>query len=311
MLRAALVGFVLSASTMSTAALAAPDKSGIVDPFAKGSHPESANRKRAAQLSAQSAQSYKRGEFEVAAVLLRQAYALYPEPNLLYNLARALEGMGDKAGAVDAYEKYLATAKRIEDRGAIERRVATLKGELASSAQPRTQPGAPPRTQPRGDEARIGAAKTTQPQGDEPPRGEPMSAQAAPAAVEPAAPPPRDDIEAAAQPTQRITPPSKLPWIPIVGGIAVIGVGVGFGMSAKNFAELANNEPSALDAETLHVSAQNNATIANVMFVVGGAAIVTGVVWEVIVLRRQSKKTDLPNLRPVASARSVALEWAW
>jgi hypothetical protein len=296
MLRAALVGFVLLASTMSTTALAAPDKGGIVDPFAKGTHPESANRKRAAQLSAQSAQSYKRGEFEVAAVLLRQAYALYPEPNLLYNLARALEGMGDKAGAVDAYEQYLGTAKRIEDRGAIERRVATLKGELADRTKPRTDGS-------QRDVPQIRARVEESPRDAGPNR----RVDPNPAAVEPT---PRDEVEPAAQ-TERITPPSKLPWIPIVGGIAVIGVGVGFGMSAKNFAELANNEPSALDAERLHASAQQNATIANVMFVVGGAAIVTGIVWEVVVLRRQSRKTDLPNLRPVASARSVALEWTW
>jgi tetratricopeptide (TPR) repeat protein len=264
MSRAGLVGFVVLAST---GALAAPDKGGIVDPFATGTHPDSANRKRAGELSAQSAQHYKRGEFEVAAALLRQAYALYPEPNLLYNLARALEGMGDKSGAVDAYESYLAQAKHVDDRGAIERRVTTLKAEVAASAHA---------------------------------MAEPTPAAAAPA---PLVEPPR--------PVDRITPPSKLPWIPIVGGLAVIGTGVAFGISANNLETMANDEPVALDAEDLHDSARNNATIANAMLVVGGAALVSGIVWEVIVLRRQSKKTDLPGPRPVASARSVALEWTW
>jgi tetratricopeptide (TPR) repeat protein len=268
MTRAALVGFVLLASTV---ALAGPDKGGIVDPFAKGSHPDSANRKRAGELSAQSAQHYKRGEFEVAAALLRQAYALYAEPNLLYNLARALEGMGDKAGAIDAYEQYLATAKQIEDRGAITRRMTTLKAEL--------------------DEQRRKTEIVTP---------QPAALESTPAPSEPVA-----------EPIDRITPPSKLPWIPIVGGLALVGVGVGFGVSAKSYAEMAAEEPVGLDAESLQTTAQDNATIANVMFVVGGAALVSGIVWEVIVLRRQRKKTDLPNPRPIASAHRVALEFRW
>jgi tetratricopeptide (TPR) repeat protein len=266
MTRAAFVGFVLLASIP---ALAAPDKGGIVDPFAKGTHPDSANRKRAGELSAQSAQHYKRGEFEVAAALLRQAYALYAEPNLLYNLARALEGMADKPGAVEAYEKYLATAKSIEDRGAIERRVATLKAEIAQQARSVE----PPRVMQE-------------------PKPEPVA-------------------EPAPQPVDRITPPSKLPWIPIVGGIALLGGGVGFGMAANNLADMADEDPVALDAEELHATARKNAMIANVMFAVGGAALVSGIVWEVLVLKRQSKKTDLPGPRPIASTRSVALEWTW
>ncbi len=273
MSRAALVGFVVLSSAV---ALAAPDKNGIVDPFAKqkGSQGDSANRRRAAQLSAQSAEHYKRGEFEIAAALLRQAYALYAEPNLLYNLAREIEGMGDKAGAVDAYEKYLTNAKHIDDRGAIERRVATLKSEIAQ---------------------RPAAAQ------------QPATAEPSPASLPPTAQP---VLGPEPEPTsERVTPPSKLPWIPIVGGLAVVGGGVGFGLHAVALEDAASQEPSALAAEDFHDSARDNAMIANVMFAVGGAVLVTGIVWEVIVLKRQSKKTDLP--RPVATAHSVGVEWTW
>src|SRR5215207_7570198 len=76
----------------------------------------------AAALAATSAKHYKRGEFEQAAALLRDAYEKYPEPTLLYNLARALEGLGDRSGAIEAYEQYLARGKGISDRGGIERR---------------------------------------------------------------------------------------------------------------------------------------------------------------------------------------------
>ena len=90
-----------------------------------------ADKKHAGELAQEGKQHYKRGEFEVSVALLKQAYALYPEPTLLYNLARSLEGVGDEQGAVDAYKQYLASAADIEDRGAIERRVTTLEAELA------------------------------------------------------------------------------------------------------------------------------------------------------------------------------------
>jgi len=276
MTRAAFVGFVL---LVSTAALAVADNSGIVDPFAKQqpSRSDSASRKRAAELSAQSAQHYKRGEFEIAAALLKQAYALYPEPNLLYNLARSLEGMGDKAGAVDAYQRYLDAGKQIEDRGAIERRIATLKADLA--VQQRAQ-------QPGADSQAA----------QHPPDDVSRPAQQVPAAS--------DEV---AQPVDRVTPPSKLPWIPIIGGIAVIGGGIGVGLTAKSLEQQAIDEPNALAAKDLHDSARRDAMIANVMFAVGGAALVSGIVWEVFVLRAQSNKTDLP--RPVVTTRGLALEW--
>jgi tetratricopeptide (TPR) repeat protein len=92
--------------------------------------PSVEDKQHAGELAQESQAHYKRGEFEVSAALLRQAYALYPEPNLLYNLGRSLEGFGDKQGAVNAYKDYLATASQIEDRGAIERRVAMLQSEL-------------------------------------------------------------------------------------------------------------------------------------------------------------------------------------
>ena len=92
---------------------------------------DAANKKRAQELATESAMHYKRGELEISVALLRQAYALYPEPNLQYNLGRSLESLGDAKGAIEAYESYLATGKKIDDRGAIERRVATLKAELA------------------------------------------------------------------------------------------------------------------------------------------------------------------------------------
>jgi len=65
------------------------------------------------------------------AELLRKAHDVYPEPILRYNLARALEGLGDGQGASEAYEQYLREAENVPDRGAIQSRIATLRRQIA------------------------------------------------------------------------------------------------------------------------------------------------------------------------------------
>lgn len=69
------------------------------------------NRERAVVLATEANELFEEGEFERAAVLLEQAYALFPTPSLLYNIARAYEEAGDPVRAIDAYQRYLATAE--------------------------------------------------------------------------------------------------------------------------------------------------------------------------------------------------------
>jgi tetratricopeptide (TPR) repeat protein len=209
--------------------------------------PNAAAKKHAAELAAEAAQHYRRGELEVSAALLKQAYALYPEPNLLYNLARSLEGVGDKQGAIDAYEKYLETAKQIEDRGAIERRVATLKSELASSA-----PAPEPTKEPP------------------PPSPEPAASEPTPAPT-PAAVSPHDEEEA----------PSRLPIVTMALGVAIIGGGAGAGVLASRDHDKAAMAATGSDAQSLQNSAHTYATVANVLFIAGGAITVAGLIWEI------------------------------
>lgn len=86
---------------------------------------------RAGELFRESADHYKAGRFEKAIALLTEAYTLTSEPVLLYNLARAYEGHGELDKAITAYRRYLDQASDVKDRGAIERRVATLEKQLA------------------------------------------------------------------------------------------------------------------------------------------------------------------------------------
>ena len=236
--------------------------------------PAAPAKQHAAELATESTQHYKRGEFEVSVALLREAYALYPEPNLLYNLGRSLEGMGDTKGAIEAYESYLATGKDIEDRGAIERRVATLKSLLTEKQQ---HDAPPPVVVPP-----------------------PVVAQPPPVAVvQPVQPPPRDEAA-----------PSKLPWVAIIGGVAVLGGGVAFGSLASSRHNEAN-EPSTsgLDASVLQNDATRYATIANAMFAVGGVALAGGIIWEIH--EHHAHSSSITALRARVGPGSFALEWTF
>ncbi len=82
-------------------------------------------------LFEKSSTAYDRGHFGEAIDLLVRSYALKPEPVLLYNMGRAYEGLGDLAKATAAYEQFLAAQPDTPDRGALERRIATMRRQLA------------------------------------------------------------------------------------------------------------------------------------------------------------------------------------
>ena len=88
------------------------------------------NRAKALALFEQGKKAYQEGRFEDAVKLLEEARAIHAEPVLLYNLARAREGMGQFDSAIVAYEQYLREAGNIPDRGALEAKVANLKRDL-------------------------------------------------------------------------------------------------------------------------------------------------------------------------------------
>ena len=81
------------------------------------------------------AREYELGHFDDAIALLTRAYQLSQEPVLQYDLARAYEGKGDLELAVRGYEAFLSAQKDIPDRAAIERRVATVRAQIADRAR--------------------------------------------------------------------------------------------------------------------------------------------------------------------------------
>jgi tetratricopeptide (TPR) repeat protein len=201
-----------------------------------------ADKKHAGELAQEGQQHYKRGEFEVSVALLKQAYALYPEPTLLYNLARSLEGVGDKRGAVDAYKQYLASAADIEDRGAIERRVTTLEAELAASNQ-KPEPVPPP-------EVVV-----------EKPAPKPIP--------QPIVVPPEPHVSIA-------------PIVVAALGAVALGTGGVFGYEASKNHDDAVKALTGTAASSYNTTAHRDALVGNIAMIGGGAMLAGGVIWALV-----------------------------
>lgn len=112
----AIIALVLCASS-TAAAQESPSTSSTAteDPRARG-----------VRLFREAADHYRAGRFRVAVELLRESYELHPEPVVLFNLARSLEGLGEFDAALDAYRRFLEASPDAPDRGAVEARVETL-----------------------------------------------------------------------------------------------------------------------------------------------------------------------------------------
>lgn len=88
---------------------------------------------RALELTQEAQRRYQEGDLETAVELLREARSIHPgEPLLLYNLARAYEGLGRLEAARDAYRAYLDEAPSAPERGAVEVRIASIDRTLAA-----------------------------------------------------------------------------------------------------------------------------------------------------------------------------------
>lgn len=226
------------------------------------------NRDKALKLFEDSGKAYKSGKFEQAADLLRKAYDLYPEPLLLYNLGRAQEGLGDPRGAIESYERYLKEAKQVDDRGAIERRIETLKAQIEkeeADAKRRAE-----------DERRLK----------------------------------EEQERRAREPVDDRTPLEKWgPWAAMGTGGTFILTGLVFGVRSDSKHDDAIAANIQVDAANLQASAERYATIANVMFVVGGVAAAGGIAWKVWQWQHPRAQTTGAQLQ--VAPNGVGLEWVF
>ena len=81
----------------------------------------------------EAAAHYEAGEFDKAIDAFRRAYAIDPDPRLLFNLARSTEKIGDAWRTVEAYESFLGTWPDAPNRKKIEAKIGAFRGEAAKT----------------------------------------------------------------------------------------------------------------------------------------------------------------------------------
>jgi len=201
------------------------------------------NKARATELFKKSAEAYLRGDFGQTIALLDEAYALDPQPVLIYNKARAHEGLGHLPEAIELYEKYLAEEPSSRDRGAIEQRLVTLR-------QQRDERGAVEKERTVVEQERAAVEK------------------------ERAAQPSTTD-----QPPERPHRRSVVPYVVMGVGAAGLVSGTVFGLMALSRKDDATAEPTQQKSVDLRDKGATFATVSNISFIAGGVLVAAGAVW--------------------------------
>ncbi len=209
------------------------------------------NKTRAAELFKKSADAYLHGDFAQAVALLDEAYTLDPQPVLVYNKARAHEGLGHVDEAIASYEKYLADEPTSPDRGAIEQRLVTLRHQRDERAAL-----AKDRAAVENERAAVEKERATVTE-----------------------PPPE-------APRRR----SVLPYVVMgAGGLGLIG-GAAFGLMAKSREDDATSERVQRTSIELRDTGETFATVSNISFIAGGALVAAGAVWWVLDMKSTKRR---------------------
>jgi hypothetical protein len=161
----------------------------------------------------------RHGAYPEALTEFQEAYRLFPNERLHFDIAQAYRLMGERQAAIDHYRLYLASVD-VGDTAEDARRQLAALGATAEPvvAPPPSQPGEPP---------------TNAPPPTVPPTVPPPPENVVPGALK--QPPPAIVAKPVAEPGHARLSRRRL-WIGvIVGGVAVVGaaVGLGVGLGAR------------------------------------------------------------------------------
>ena len=170
------------------------------------------------------AKAHKAKKFEVALTELEAAYAIEPQPKLLFGIAQVQAKLDRCDGAIDNYEKFLASTKDKQKQSIVKQAIAACKTKIASAA-PEPEPTPPPGDSVFRDKKPV---ETT------PPPVEPKSAELPP--PEPMPKPTLDTLPSLGTPSfdRAETPPSRgaTPWYKDVVGDALVVGGLAAGAAS-------------------------------------------------------------------------------
>ncbi len=151
-----LAALILCASCPALRAQPAqPSPGGSSAPTAAPSFEDAETAHKVEQLAKEAIALYRKGRYREALVRFKMALALEPVANLLYNVARIYEKLGERERAIEYYERFVrapdadpAARERARDRiAALRAQPAATPGRTARAAAPsevrRTAPLSP------------------------------------------------------------------------------------------------------------------------------------------------------------------------
>jgi tetratricopeptide (TPR) repeat protein len=217
------------------------------------------------------AKAHKAGDLEKALTELQAAYAIDPQPQLLYALGQIYTKLGRCSEASDAYLRFLALAKDTDASTAqvVKQAIEACKAPgAAAPATPPKEPATPP------------APTTDTTDTEEPPPG---MGQPAPAKAAQAAPPKRvaSQRELGAQQPPPEAPRGTTPWyrdvlgdVLVVGGVTSLVLG---GLAYRAARTDLDNAEKAMSHERYDelVDAGKTKRLVGVALAGGGAVLIT------------------------------------
>lgn len=244
-------------------------------------------------LVKQATEAFGRGEFQKAVDLCNEAYAIKPNPRLLYNRARAQEALGRSEQAIADYQLYLEREPETEDRGIITGRIKALSAQVAE------------RERLAGERAQ--SASNVKEARDHYRRYLELSPNAADRKEiekrlwELDHPKPKAKSFPSDSGTSTKSGPGAWPFVTLaVGGVVLAGGGV-FALLSRQKYDDAKKASSGEKGAALRDDGDRLTTFANVGFLVGGVVAVSGVTW-LLLSPGKSGKTAKLNRHAVDTA---------
>ncbi|MEZ4221936.1 MAG: tetratricopeptide repeat protein [Polyangiaceae bacterium] len=224
---------------------------------------------RFGELVSEATRAFGDGDFERAEQLASQAYELKADPRLLYNIARAREARGNHAGAIDAYQRYLAADPTTSDASVVKGRIKALTAQMAQRIRLEAEQHA---GAGRRSEARHAFAEYLELVPNAPDRAK---IEAKIHELEGPAPEPKRDTP----PTSGAQSPSLAPWFVAGGGVLMLGAGGVLAAVSRQKYDDADAARTGEDLSKLQDEGDQYTIYANMAFVVGGIATAAGLSW--------------------------------
>jgi tetratricopeptide (TPR) repeat protein len=228
---------------------------------------------------------FKAGAFDLAAAKYQAAYDAVPEPVLLFNAGLAWENHGDAAKAITSYDAYLVIApdggKAAEARARRDVLARRLEDERAAADRAAADRAAAD----RAEQERVAAER---------------------AAAE---------REAATRAGEQTSRPSLVPAIAAYSvGAAALGVGIVYGLRARSIGDELEADldtgPPVDTSDPRFDDGHDAALIADVAFVVAGAATAVGAYFTYRAMRRRpAPVTVAPAVGDNHVGATIGVRW--